>query len=123
MTRSGKDAMNKIQNIETKYHEASNFIKNKGAGIIDEANFKDLILKRCFYFYEIQIIMNNRSSTSPLYSSGRSNPPSEGQKNNKKKNIKKKKHLMQFQNGKRPLDPRILGFVNGMLDLGIQFLH
>ena len=68
-TRNAKQVLDKISRIETSFREAYEFANSvTGAGIQDEQgeeSFKDLVRKKCPYYYELVDIMADRASTEP----------------------------------------------------------
>lgn len=67
VTRDSKSVLNKIQHIERSFKEAHTFAESEtGAGIKEkdgEANFQDLVKKKCPFYYDIYDVMIDRAST------------------------------------------------------------
>jgi hypothetical protein len=64
-----KQVLDKISRIETSFKEAYEFANSKtGAGVQDEQGeetFKDLVLKKCPYYFSLLDIMADKASTQP----------------------------------------------------------
>jgi hypothetical protein len=67
--RDGKSVICKIQHIERTWKQAHNFATSEtGAGIMEsdgETQFKELVMKKCPYYYDIFDVMHDRASSEP----------------------------------------------------------
>jgi hypothetical protein len=66
--RDGKNVLNKIQHIEKTFKEAHNFATSEtGAGLQerDVGSFKEAVMKKCPYYYQLLEIMSDRASSKP----------------------------------------------------------
>jgi hypothetical protein len=66
--RDAKNVLSKIQHIERSFREAHIFATSEtGAGVKadDEGNFKEIVEKKCPYYYDLVDIMSDRASAKP----------------------------------------------------------
>ena len=64
--RKAKDVCGRISKWESDFKKAVNFKNNTGEGLTTEANFKELMTKRCTYYYELEEVLSARPSVKPL---------------------------------------------------------
>jgi hypothetical protein len=68
-TRSAKQVLSKIGHLEKAWRSAHNFATSEtGAGILEtdgEQTFKEIVLSKCPYYYELLDIMADRASSNP----------------------------------------------------------
>ena len=65
--RSPKAIKNKIMNLEDSFKSAHDWAGQTGAGVREEdpRHFKDYILKKCPYYYDLLDVMEDRSNSRP----------------------------------------------------------
>ncbi|OWZ08460.1 hypothetical protein PHMEG_00018992 [Phytophthora megakarya] len=61
-----KDIMTKISSLETTYKTAADWLGATGQGVEEGKQLQDAILSRCSYYYQLDDIMKDRASTTPL---------------------------------------------------------
>jgi hypothetical protein len=71
--RTGKNVLSKIQHIEKRWREAHAFATSEtGAGIMEkdgETNFRDIVERKCPYYYDLLEVMQDRASAQPKVTS------------------------------------------------------
>jgi hypothetical protein len=66
--RDGKNVLSKVQHIERTFKEAHTFaVSETGAGVKedDEGSFKEIVMRKCPYYYDLVDIMSDRASSKP----------------------------------------------------------
>ena len=61
-TRTSKDVLQKISNMEHLYKQATDFLDGTGAGITCEQSLQEAVKKICPYYYELAPIMSDGPS-------------------------------------------------------------
>jgi len=65
--RTGRSVKERIQQIESKYKEASDWRQRTGSGVTSESSLREALTKYCKYYFELQPVMEDRPHVRPPY--------------------------------------------------------
>jgi len=61
--------LNKIQHIERQFRSAHDWTQATGAGVTDPVSFKEAVLRKCPWYYDLKDVMKDRASISLMATS------------------------------------------------------
>jgi hypothetical protein len=64
--RPAKQILDKIHSIEKSFKAAHDWINHTGQGVDDREQFREAVLKRCLYYYELEATMGDRAANQAL---------------------------------------------------------
>lgn len=63
--RTGKDVLNKIQYVISKFKDVHDMIGQTGSGVEDQGTFDEKIKKSCYFYFDLLPILGSRSGIVP----------------------------------------------------------